>query len=312
MSSATASFEGLKRMLRSPGMIGLVWIANFAVALPLAVAVGGAIHASIKKSDVHQELLEGFDTGWHAEFASDHGGVVGSFSPAHVGVGSWLNNLDNWWDGSLFSEEPTVVAAGLLFALIWLFLVGGVIEALREGAPRARITAVLADGATRFPRLVRLAAITGVFYYLVFRLARWIFSRISDATIDFTVERDVLVYNLAGACLVVLMLATVRLVSDYAKVSVVLERRRSALLAAWRGLRFVVSNPVRVFVVALAYGLMAVALVFVYSKLAPGAAESSPLAIVGALLWSQLFLAVKFSLRVALLGAEVALFERAA
>ena len=296
-------------MLRAPGLVVAIWAASVVIAAPLGLVLLDSIHTFIKNSGYHQKLLQGFDTGWYEEFSASASATEQTFAPGLIGVGAWLKNLDRWWDGRVFLEQPAALATGVAFVLVWLLLLGGVLEGLREGAPRPRLSAVLADGAARFPLFLRLALITGTGYYLVFRFARWLFPKIQRATADVTVEREVLLFNLAAAALVVVLLAAVRLVADYAKLAVVVERRRSAFLAALRGVRFVAANPVRVAAVACLYGVVMLALFGLYALAAPGAGDSTALAIVAATAVGQVFLLAKLALRVAFLGAEMAFFE---
>lgn len=296
-------------MLRAPGLVLAVWAANLTIAAPLAVFVFSSIHTFTADSEYQQALLEGLDTGWHAEFSTSHGPVGETFLPSHLGVGAWLTNLDRWWDGRVFLEQPIMLATGAVFVLLWLLLLGGVLEAMREGAPRPRLSTVLADGLGFFPRLLRLALLIGAGYYLIFRLVRWLFPEVHRMTADFTTERRVLLYNLAAAGLIVLLITLLRLVSDYAKVSLVVERRRSALVAAVRGLRFVLGNPFRVLGIAGFYGGMMVLLFLIYSAVAPGSRDSTPLAILFAFGLSQVFVVAKHALRIAFLGSELAFFE---
>ena len=309
MKATSASFEGLRRMLRAPGMVLAIWLANLVIAAPLAVFVLESIHSFTADSDYHQVLLEGFDTGWYAEFKTSGGALEETFSPGHVGIGAWLANLDRWWDGRVFLEEPMLVATGAVFVLLWLVVLGGVLEAMREGAPRPRLPTVLADGLGFFPKLLRIALLTGGGYYLIFRFTRWLFPRLHEMTIDLTSERQVLLYNLVAAAFVVLLITLLRLVSDYAKISVIVERRRSALLAVVRGLGLVAGNPLRVLGIACFYGVVTVVLFLVYSVVAPGVGDSTPLTILLALGLSQIFLIAKQALRIAFLGSEVAFFE---
>ncbi|MBT8461811.1 MAG: hypothetical protein KJO44_04740 [Gemmatimonadetes bacterium] len=296
------------RMLRAPGLILALWAAGFVVAAPLAVLMLEAIHAFGAASEYPEALMEGFDTGWYAEF-SDSGSIPATFSPSQTGVGAWLENVDAWWDGSVFVEHPAILATGAVFVLVWLLVMGGVLESMREGAARPRLATVVGDGLRFFPRLARISVVSAVGYLMVFRFARWLFPRIHEFTADATTETKVLIWNLGGALVVLLLVGTVRLVSDYAKIAAVVERRRSALLSVVRGLRFVASNPLRISGLVLWYtGSMAI-LFGVYSLLAPEASDSTRLAIVLGFGLGQLFLVIKTSLRVAWLAAEVALFE---
>ena len=309
MRATGASFEGLRRMLRAPGLVLAIWLANLTIAAPLAVFLLQSIHVFTAGSDYHQILLEGFDTGWYAEFTTSNGALEETFSPSQVGIGAWLANLDRWWDGRVFLEEPILLATGAVFVLLWLIMLGGVLEAMREGAPGPRLPTVLADGLGFFPRLLRIALVTGVGYYSIFRFARWLFPRVHELTIDFTSERQVLVYNLVAAGLVVLLITLLRLVSDYAKIAVIVERRRSALLAVARGLGFVAARPFRVLGIACFYGVVMVFLFWAHSAVGPGAGDATPGAILLAFGLGQVFLVVKHALRIAFLGAEMAFFE---
>lgn len=296
-------------MLRAPGLVLALWASGFVVAAPLALLMLEAIHGFTAASDYDEILMEGFDTGWYAEF-SDSGAIPATFSPTQIGIGAWLANLDRWWDGSVFVEHTAILATGAVFALVWLLALGGVLESMREGAARPRLATVLGDGLRFFPRLVRISVVGAIGYLLVFRFARWMFPRIHELTEDATAETEVLVLNLGGALVVVLLVVAVRLVTDYAKIAAVIERRGSAVVSVVRGLRFVISNLLRISGLVLLYAVAVAALFGAYALLAPGASDATVPAIVLAFGLGQLFLLTKTAFRVAWLASEVAFFER--
>jgi hypothetical protein len=293
-------------------MLLFLWLASFFFALPATVVITESIDASAGESRMRVRLLEGFDTGWHGEYLHTARGIETTVSPSQVGLGAWLDNLDEGWSGRLFTRPWGVVATGGLFALLWLFFLGGILERLRRSRPRFFLSDFLGSGGGFFFRFFRLAVVSGVLFYLVFRLAWWLFPWIRERTEDITVERTVLLYNLLGAALIVLLLVLIKLIFDYAKIAMVVEGRRSALWALLRGLRFVLRRPLRTFGLVVGFALL-LALVFtVYGFVAPGAGQATPLAIVGAFLVSQLFLVAKLFLKLGLLGSQVALYEREA
>jgi hypothetical protein len=293
-------------------MLLFLWLASFFFALPATVVITESIDASAGESRMRVRLLEGFDTGWHGEYLHTARGIETTVSPSQVGLGAWLDNLDEGWSGRLFTRPWGVVATGGLFALLWLFFLGGILERLRRSRPRFFLSDFLGSGGGFFFRFFRLAVVSGVLYYLVFKLAWWLFPWIRERTEDITVERTVLLYNLLGAALIVLLLVLIKLIFDYAKIAMVVEGRRSALWALLRGLRFVLRRPLRTFGLVVGFALL-LALVFtVYGFVAPGAGQATPLAIVGAFLVSQLFLVAKLFLKLGLLGSQVALYEREA
>jgi hypothetical protein len=303
--------DGARRTLGALRIVTWVWLANLLFALPMAAVVGDAIGDSIGGSRVGESLLEGFDLVWHSEYAEKSQGVAGTLAPSQVGVGAFLDNLELWFSGELFGLEPGLVAAGLLYALLWALLAGGVLAHV-QSRERATLGSFFSFGGEFFFRFVRLALVLAVAYYLVYRFSHWLFGRVEIWTRETTVEKSVLLYNLLAAALVLLLLAGVRMVADYAKIAIVLEDRRSSLLAALRGARFVLRRPLRTFGLMLLVAAIGAGLLLLYSVASPGVGQASWTAVLVAFLVSQLFLFARLGLRVALLAAELELYESAA
>jgi hypothetical protein len=291
-------------------MLLLLWLASFFVALPATVVITESIDASVGESRMRVRLLEGFDTGWHGEYLHTARGIERTVSPSQVGLGAWLDNLDEGWSGRLFTRPWGIVATGGLFALLWLFFLGGILERFRRSRPRFFLSDFLGSGGEYFFRFLRLAVFSGALYFLVFKLAWWLFPWIRECTEDVTVERTVLLYNLLGAALIVFLLVLIKLIFDYAKVAMVVEERRSAFWALLRGVRFVFRRPLKTFGLVVGFALLLAVVSALYGLVAPGAGQSTASAIVGAFLVSQLFLAAKLFLKLGLLGSQVALYER--
>ena len=295
---------GLVRARRSWRVVLLLWAVNLAVALPFAAAVAGEIRGSLGHSRVHRDLLAGFDAGWHGELQAEAGALGKTFGPELLGAGAFFENLERWWRGDLFSVPPALVVAGLLHAAAWAFLLGGVLERLARPGGGAGFFAACGRHAFRF---LRLTLLSGVLYYLIYRLARAGFGAIEEASRDVTSERTVLLWVLAGAALTVLLLALVRVVFDYAKIAIVTHGRRSALAAAWAGARFVASRPFATLGLYAAFALLGALLLALYALLPPFAGVATWPTVILAFLVAQLALAAKIALRLALLGAEAAL-----
>jgi len=312
MSDLLRAFTtGLGRAGRAWRLVLLLWAVNLAVALPFAAALAQEIRGSLDRSRVHRELLAGFDAGWHGEFQAEAGALAKTLGPELLGAGAFFENLERWWSGGLLAVPPALVAAGLLHAVLWAFLLGGVLERLRgPGAASAAGAAgfFAACGRHAF-RFVRLALLSGVLYYLVYRLARAGFGALEDASRDVISERTVLLWVVAGAALTVFLLAVVRVVFDYAKVAVVAHGRRSALGAAWAGARFVASRPFATLGLWAGFGLLGAALLALYSLLPAFTGVATWVSVVLAVFVGQLALAAKLALRLALLGAETRLFS---
>lgn len=305
----TATRDGFGRLVRVKRIVVWLWLANVLCALPLAALVAAGVTGSIRSSRVGENLLEGFDLVWHSEYQARAEGVAGTLEPSQVGVGAFLDNLELWFAGRLFGLEPGLVGAGLTYALLWALLLGGVLAYLQSG-DRPTVRGFFGFGGEFFGRFVRLALVLAPLYWAVYRLSKWLFGRLEHATRDVTVERTVLTYYLMAAAGVLLLLAALRMISDYAKIAMVLEDRRSALLAALRGARFVAGRPFRTLALVALYGAAGMVLLYAYHLLGPGTRQASWPAVAAAFLGGQLMLIARLTLRLALLGAELDLYER--
>jgi len=309
--------EGIVRAGAAPALLLFLWAVNLVVALPFAAVLADSIHESAGDRLVSRDLVAGFDPVWYGELEAGAEGFERTFGPAIVGAGAFLRNLESWWSGSLFDGGGAggwgLVAAGLGYALLWALLLGGVIDRLGRApdhtpwqlAPRS----LFAAGGQYFFRFVRLAVLSGVAYLLIYLGARRLFGAIEEATRDVTVERTVLLWVAAGAALVVLLLTLVRVVFDYAKIAVVLDGRRSALGAAWAGVRFVARHPFKTLGLFWIFTGVALLLLWVYGALAPTAGPGSWAGVTLAFLFGQLALATRLGLRLATLGGEAALYR---
>lgn len=302
---------GLAAAIGAPRLLAVVWLAGGLVALPAAVVIASTIASSVGESAVGQRLEEGFDMDWHGEFAHQARGLETSFEPSALVGGGWLDTLELWWSGEIFRLQPAILAFGAVFGLLWILLSGGVLAHFNRPGRKFSLGALLADGGRLYLRFLRLALLSAPLYYGLFRFARWIFPRIERATVDVTVEKTVLATNLVAVALIVVLSVTTKMVFDYAKIAVVVEERRSAILALLRGLRFVLRRPLRTYGVVALFSLLGAALLAFYTLVAPGTGPSSFAAAILVFLLGQLFLVGRVTLRLGLLAGELALFRDA-
>ena len=304
-------FVGLWRAVSSPGMVLLLWLVNVAVTLPAAVIMSDSLESSIGSSLVHEDLAAGFDMDWYGEFQQGAGGLEATFTPTVVGAGAFYNNIEGWLYGGLFELFPGVVALGVLYALLWALFVGGILDRF-SNAGLFTLSRFFSAGGRFFFRFLRLAVLAGVFYYLIYQLAGWLFERIGFWTRDVTVERTVLIYVMLGTAIVVFLLTLVNAAFDYAKIATFVEDRRSMLLSALRGIRFVLSNPAKTLGFYYALGILGVLLLGLYTFVAPGAAQSTVTGVALAFLIGQAYLVAKLMLRLAFYGGQLSIYEDAA
>lgn len=309
MQSFRSMIEGLRRAAGSPSIVLWLWAVNLVLALPAAWAMATSLHDSTASRLATEGLRTGFDMTWFGEYADLARGIERTFTPAVAGAGAFYANLEGWISDGMFREPPAVVGLGLLQALVWALLLGGIVHRFRRPVGGFRLSGFLRSGGRYFFRFVRLMVLSGVLYYLVYRLAGWASGSLASRMRDVTSERTVLWATLAMALGTVLLLALVHMVFAFAKIATVVENRRSMLLAVLRGLGFVLSNPGKVAGLYAGMGLLWAALLAGYAWLAPGVGQQSWPSVILAFAGSQFFLMARIGMILALLGGQLSLFE---
>jgi hypothetical protein len=300
-----AAAAGLFFVLRSPRLVVGLWLVMMLVALPGAVAVGHAIGASAGSSLAAERLTAGFDMGWYGEFQEEDVGVGRSFRPELMGIGAFLQNLEGWLDGRLFVTLPALVAVGVLFGILWAFLMAGVVSRAVHGRADRGFAAAMGHYG---PRFVRLAVMSAVCYVAVYWLHSRLFAWLATHVQEIAVERQVLLRSLGGYVLTAFLLITVHLSFAYAKIATVAADRRSALLAAVHGAGFVLTNPLRTYGLFLLFAAAGAIVLAVYAGVAPGAGQVGWAAVLFAFALGQAVLVVRLMLKLGLLGAEAAFY----
>ncbi len=329
MTVLQAISRGFSLALGAPKLVLLLWLATIAAALPAALLVGDALADSFATSLVAERMRQGFDMDWYGEFENRARGIEATFTPTLAGAGVVYDNLEGWWSGRMFAgrgevrppaagqsgtgqpegEFPGLLGLGVAFALLWAFLLGGVLE--RQARPGEPFTfeRFAAGGGRYFFRFLRLALLSAGLYFLVYLLGRRLYRAVQEATLDVTEERTILLWILLAAGLVAFLLHLVRMVFDYAKIAAVLEGRRNVFEIAWEGLRFVLQRPLATLGVTFGFGVLGVLLFVLYLWLAPGAGQSTVAGVVLAFLFSQFYLAARLTVRLGLLAGQMSLYR---
>ena len=311
MSMFKAIGGGLRMGLVSWRIATILWLGALMLALPWAVFLEESIHEYIGSSLVHESLRGPMDLAWLEEFKDETGGLSSWVTPSRLAPAAVLDNLELWFSGDLFSESKAIAALAIVVALFWTLMSGGVLAHLNRAEEHGDAVPFLAASGRYFFRFLRLVLGAGLAYYFIYRFSLWLFPKIEHATRDVTVERTVLIYNLVAAGVVIFLLVLVRVCVDYAKISTVVEERRSMVMAGLRGVQFVVTHPVRTLGVYLVMGALGLLLAALYYFVSPGPAGSGMGLIVLALILGQLYLLLRWVLRISLLGAESTVYREA-
>jgi hypothetical protein len=299
-----AFLEGWRRVLRAPALSASIVAATFLCALPLAMSVSRAIEQHLGASVEAERALEGWHAGWAAEFAASAQGLSRTFTHEILGFGGTLATLSGLLDRIPLS--PPLAAAVAAYLALWVFMTGGILDRLARGRP-VDAPAFFAACGGYFWRMLRLSALSGLAYYAAFAwLHPLLFGRLFNTlTRDATEERDVAAARAGLYVAFLLVLLAIGLVSDFAKVRLVVEDRRSALGAFAASLRFIRRRFVRTLALY-AVNLIALAIILrLWLQVAPGASATAWVV----LLAGQLYLLARVWARLAFMASEAAFFQ---
>jgi hypothetical protein len=205
-----------------------------------------------------------------------------------------------------------VLALGALYMLVQTFLAGGVLGVLRAPQGAWTLRGVLHGSGFYFGRLVRVALGALLADLAIFGLnapfARWADRHALDAVS----EQAAMAWAVGHHAILLLAVLLVNMVSNYAKVIVVLEERSSAVLAFLSSLSFCLANPWRTCGQYLAIVALGVAAVVAWNGLDGLWETTGYKSQVATLLLLETLVAVRIALRLALLGGQIALYRRGA
>ncbi|MBI4444564.1 MAG: hypothetical protein HY645_01540 [Acidobacteria bacterium] len=254
-------------MHRAKRLILLIYFSNVLLALIPMLFVEESIQSSLGPSRAGDHLARGFDPAWYAEFRTAATGLASTFDATLLSAGALLKGLEAFLNGQLFKTSAGITLIGLLYALIWTWWSGAFLSVYILQAPLSR-DQMLSASARFFPLFLRLAILSGIFYFLIYA---YLLPRLTEFTSQQTrnlVDERVVFLWASGKWLVILLcLATIGVWFDYAKIVAVIQSRRSAALALIQALGLAMRNPGRVALLYLSLTLIGLLFLWFYSFL---------------------------------------------
>ena len=306
---AAALRDGVRRVNRAPALVAATCGVTLLIALPLSIALRGMLEAHLGHSIAAEAVASRADYGWWREFEGQATGLGTTFGPSVGGFGAVLRNVSGLLDNQPLAT--TIVGATAAWLLIWSFLSGGIIDRLARDRS-TRTSGFFAACGVHVWRLLRLALIAAVVYYVLFGLVHpWIFDDVYPAlTNEVTVERTAFIIRLGAYTLFAALLAFFTTLFDYARIRLVIEERRSALGAFAAGARFVRRHLPSVSFVYLLNAALYLALIALYGLLAPSV-PGHGIALWGALFFGQAYIVMRHYLKLLFYASNCALFQSA-
>jgi hypothetical protein len=132
--------------IASPGLIAWLLLVSLAIAVPNALIVRQAVKDTVGASLAHERLRDGFDMEWHSDYQFNNSGIASYLTPTSVRPAAFLDNLDAWFSGEMFKLQPSLLALGLLYALLWNMMSGGILYRMAHDEGSFSLRALLSRG----------------------------------------------------------------------------------------------------------------------------------------------------------------------
>ena len=209
---------------------------------------------------------------------------------ADFGLGGFPFNISNRDYYAVLSPAEGAMLAFLFLA--WVFLSGGVIDRLARDTRSSSRRFFAACGAC-FGPLIRLALIALAAYWIMLTWIEPAMARAADRPDD--------ILRMAIFATLAIMLFTIALVFDYARVRLVIEDRRSAIGALAASLRFIAAHPARVLAAQAAFWLLLV--IWMSVRALADTYIYSPLL-------AQVFTGIELFLKLGLIATQASIYQR--
>jgi hypothetical protein len=299
--------EGVRRVNSAPAILLGVWALTLLVSVPMAAAMRGMLAQHLGGSLAADTAVSGANYEWMQEFAEQAVGLGTTFKPTIIGFAAVLDNLSAFIDNT--AHPIVIVGAASVYIILWIFVAGGILD--RYARDRATRTAgFFVSTGVFFFRFLRLAAIQGIVYALLFGVLHpWLFDSVYERmTHEVTVERTAFFVRVVLYLVFGILVAASTMVFDYAKVRAVVEDRRSMLAAVVQAVGFIRRNlSATLSLFAVNFAVFA-AVVAAYAIVAPGAGDSS-VTMWGAFVVAQLYVIARLWVKLVFWASETALFQ---
>ena len=299
MPSITPLADGLRRVLRAPMVLAGAVALTAAAALPPGLLLEDGLQAVLQERPATGSAAGCIPLHWWRASSGEQALDGRPCATATAGADAALANLRALLGGE--GPDPALAAIVVFYLVAWALFSGGAIDRYARNRP-TRGAGFFAACGVYGPRLLRLALIAGVVYWMLFSTVhRWI---VGAAPLDGGPPAAGLLRYLGFG----LLLAMVGLVFDYARVRAVVEDRRSMLGAVLAGWRFVRRHPAPCLGLYAANGTVLAAVVGAYAVAAPDSAPT------GTSMWwgfiaGQLYVVARLASKMLFYATEISYFQ---
>lgn len=291
-------------------MVLFLFLINLLFSLILGIPMYNSLKNSLGASEAGNRMVESFDYIWWEEFRDEAQGLERTFTPAIIGKGAILTNLESLIQMRIFSAPAILIGFGLLYIILHTFLAGGILSTFNQDEPRFAVKEFLQGAGSHFLRFFALMLFSWLFLFVLGAFLRdAILPVIYDISSNSYSEVIPFLLMLALSIITLFLLFFVQMVFDYARIKVVLEDENNVLKASGKAFLFVFKHPfstLGLFYLIFFLSIVVTAIYILVKEIIP---QSDILTVVAAFFLQQLFIFALVWIRCLLYASQWELYR---
>ncbi len=303
MIALASWFSGLWRVFSSLWVVLIAYVLLLAITLPL----GAILHRELPPPSRPVAIEPGAgpvpDFDWLDEVTANQRGLLGSLTPAVIGVAAPFDNLDRFASTRGIPDFAIPLSGALLIGWAWLW--GGVIARFAGGRQRFFSTC----GRLFIPVLTLNIAgvLTAIAFYALARLI--LLDMIYPALSNGAAESTAFAWRVILTMALVVPVAAITLMFDYARIALIVDGPIPVPEAIRIGIATLRGNTIAVTALIVLSGLALAGLLVVYGvfEFIPGGSVPTLSRII---FLGQAFIVARIALRLWNAAAQVSLYQR--
>ena len=255
-------------------------------------------------------MAKGFDYLWWQEFRDQSQGLESTFRPSIIGKGALLDNLEGLVKMSIFEFPASVLILGLFYIILHTFLAGGVLSVFSQEKISFTMKGFFSGSGKYFLCFLLLMLVSWIFFAGVGIFVRSGFYSILDGVAENArTELAPFYLGLLFHAILFFLILFIQMVFDYARIQMVVERRKNVILASARAFRFVFKHAGSTLGLYYLLFLCSVALSILYVLIKGWIPQATFLGVLLAFLIQQLFIFALIFMRCWLYSSELELYR---
>lgn len=293
-------------------MVPIIYIVNLAVATILAIPMFVTLNNSIGARAVREKMMQSFDYDWWTTFRLGANSFEKTIRPSlSSGFGSLFDNLQLLLTGKFNSFGIWILVFGVTYLLLAAFMNGGVIGIYADEKRSFSVSRFFSNSGFYFHHFFALLFAVAILFFIVYKfISPAIFGIINAFSQNWMSDRAVWFVNLGGYLVLLFIVAFINMIFDYAKIILVVEKKKSSWLCIWLAMKFAVKHFTKTIGLYFLLAAVGLGLVLVFGLLQIWIQPTQIVLLVIVITIQQIFIFLKIGLRLDFYGAQMALYRQ--